>query len=81
MTAASGYLSGKDVKIYYGDTHEPNVINVHTLADEMRRIVRTNLLNPRWIEGRVVPSWKDHLASTIMVMPTEEFFSFGVNPM
>jgi cobaltochelatase CobN len=44
-------LSGKDVKAYYGDTREPNDINVHTLADEIRRVVRTKLLNPRWIEG------------------------------
>ena len=51
LTAASRHLSGKDVKAYYGDTREPNDINVHTLADEIRRVVRTKLLNPRWIEG------------------------------
>ncbi|MBO4797275.1 MAG: cobaltochelatase subunit CobN, partial [Candidatus Methanomethylophilaceae archaeon] len=51
MTAASRYLSGKDVKAYYGDTREPDDINVHTLADEIRRVVRTKLLNPKWIDG------------------------------
>lgn len=55
LTAASKFMSGKDVKTYYGDTREPNDINVHTLADEIRRVVRTKLLNPRWIEGM-----KDH---------------------
>lgn len=51
LTAASRHLSGRDVKTYYGDTREPNDINVHSLADEIRRVVRTKLLNPRWIDG------------------------------
>ena len=51
LTAASRQMSGKDVRMYYGDTREPADINVHTLADEIRRVVRTKLLNPRWIDG------------------------------
>ncbi|NLL94697.1 MAG: cobaltochelatase subunit CobN [Thermoplasmatales archaeon] len=51
LTAASEYMSGREVKTYYGDTREPNDINVHDLADEIRRVVRTKLLNPKWIEG------------------------------
>lgn len=51
LTAASQFMSGKEVKTYYGDTREPNDINVHDLADEIRRVVRTKLLNPKWIEG------------------------------
>ncbi|MDD3233189.1 MAG: cobaltochelatase subunit CobN [Candidatus Methanomethylophilus sp.] len=58
MTAASRQLSGKDVKAYYGDTREPKDINVHTLADEVRRTVRTKLLNPRWIEGEKAHGYK-----------------------
>jgi cobaltochelatase CobN len=51
MTAAARHLSGKDVKAYYGDTREPEHIEVRDLADEVRRVVRTKLLNPKWIEG------------------------------
>lgn len=51
LTVASKHLSGRDVKSYYGDTREPKDVNVHTLADEVRRTVRTKLLNPAWIEG------------------------------
>lgn len=51
MTAAARHLSGKDVKTYYGDTREGEHVEVRDLADEIRRVVRTKLLNPRWIEG------------------------------
>jgi len=51
MTAATGHLSGRDVKTYYGDTREPEHVEVRDLADEVRRVVRTKLLNPKWIEG------------------------------
>lgn len=58
LTAASRQLSGKEVKSYYGDTREPKDINVHTLADEIRRTVRTKLFNPRWIEGEKQHGYK-----------------------
>ena len=52
MTTAARVASGKEVKTYYGDTREPEHVEVRTLADEVRRIVRTKLLNPKWIEGQ-----------------------------
>jgi cobaltochelatase CobN len=51
MTAAARTASGKEVRTYYGDTREPEHVEVRTLADEVRRVVRTKLLNPKWIEG------------------------------
>jgi cobaltochelatase CobN len=51
MTAAARHYSGKDVKAYYGDTREPEHVEVRDLSDEIRRVVRTKLLNPKWIEG------------------------------
>ncbi len=51
MTAAARQMSGKAVKTYYGDTREPEHVEIRDLADEVRRIVRTKLLNPKWIEG------------------------------
>ena len=51
ITIAARYLSQKDVKVYYGDTRDPQNIQVRDLADEIRRVVRTKLLNPKWIEG------------------------------
>ncbi|HEX2955405.1 MAG TPA: cobaltochelatase subunit CobN, partial [Chitinispirillaceae bacterium] len=52
MTAAARHLSGKPVKTYYGDTREPDAVEVRDMADEIRRVVRTKLLNPKWIEGQ-----------------------------
>jgi cobaltochelatase CobN len=51
MTAAARQYSGNEVKPYYGDTREPDHVEVRDLADEIRRVVRTKLLNPKWIDG------------------------------
>ena len=55
MTAAVRSASGKDVPAYYGDTREPLAVEVRTLEDEVRRVVRAKILNPKWIE-----SMKEH---------------------
>ncbi len=51
LTIAAREISGHDVPAYYGDTRDRDQIEVRTLADEVRRVVRTKLLNPKWIEG------------------------------
>ena len=51
LSAAAGTLSGRSVRNYFGDTREPEQVAVRGLADEIRRVVRAKLLNPRWIEG------------------------------
>lgn len=51
MTAAARNISGHEVRTYYGDTREPEHVEVRDMADEVRRVVRTKLLNPKWIEG------------------------------
>ncbi len=51
LTVAARELSGKHVQAYFGDTREPEAVEVRTLADEIRRVARTKLLHPRWIEG------------------------------
>ncbi|AGB01904.1 cobaltochelatase subunit CobN [Methanoregula formicica] len=55
FTAAARHYSGNNVKPYYGDTREPENVEVRDLGDEIRRVVRTRLLNPKWIYGM-----KDH---------------------
>ena len=51
LTNAAREISGKDVCAYYGDTRDQDKIEVRSLADEVRRVVRSKLLNPKWIEG------------------------------
>ena len=51
LTAAARTISGRDVKPYYGDTRDASAVEVRTLAEEVSRVVRTKLLNPKWVEG------------------------------
>lgn len=51
MAVAAKTLSGKKPKTYYGDTRDPANVSVTDFADELRRVVRTKLLNPKYIEG------------------------------
>lgn len=58
MTAAAHSLSGKKPKTYYGDTRDPAQVGVTDFADEMRRVVRAKLLNPKYIEGMRAHGYK-----------------------
>ena len=51
MTVAAKTISGKEPKTYYGDTRDPARIRVTDFTEEMRRVVRSKLLNPKFIEG------------------------------
>ncbi|MDD1729678.1 MAG: cobaltochelatase subunit CobN [Methanospirillum sp.] len=51
MTTAARHYNPDEVKVYYGDTREPDHPYVHDMADELRRMVRGKILNPKWIEA------------------------------
>ena len=51
MFAAAETLSGKKPTTYYGDTRRPEAPLVRSLADEIRRVARGRILNPKWIES------------------------------
>jgi len=51
LTAAARHLSGKEVKTYFGDTRDPEQVTVRKLSEEIRRVARAKLLNPKWIDG------------------------------
>jgi len=55
MTVAAKAVSGKQPRTYYGDSRDPANISVTDFADELRRVVRAKLLNPKYIQGM-----KDH---------------------
>lgn len=71
FTAAARHYSGHDVRPYYGDTREPGHVEVRDLSDEIRRVVRTKLLNPKWIEGMKEHGYKG--ASDIMKRVTRVY--------
>jgi cobaltochelatase CobN len=58
MTVAAKSVSGKAPKTYYGDTRDPANVSVTDFADEMRRVVRAKLLNPKYIEGMKAHGYK-----------------------
>jgi len=51
LTGAARVLSNRDIPAYYGDTRDRDRVEVRTLAEEIRRVARARLLNPKWIEG------------------------------
>jgi len=52
FTIAAKHISGKDVTAYIGDTRDPERPVVRDVGDEVERVVRTRLLNPKWIYGK-----------------------------
>ncbi|MBR7123353.1 MAG: cobaltochelatase subunit CobN [Candidatus Methanomethylophilaceae archaeon] len=58
LTAAARQMSEKKVNTYYGDTRERDSVGVRTLSDEIGRVVRSKLLNPKWIEGMKAHGYK-----------------------
>ena len=55
---AARVVSGHDIRNYYGDTREPGKVAVRTLTEEMRRVARAKILNPKWIEGMKAHGYK-----------------------
>jgi cobaltochelatase CobN len=50
FTAAAALL-GNDAKLYHLDTSEPSTPKARTFGEEIARVVRGRLTNPRWING------------------------------
>jgi cobaltochelatase CobN len=49
--AAAATLLGNDAKLYHLDTSEPATPKARSIAEEIARVVRGRLTNPRWIAG------------------------------
>lgn len=51
MIATVRSLTGRDPKGWFGDSSNPAIPQVRSLAEEAARVVRTRVVNPRWIEA------------------------------
>jgi len=51
LHAAIESLRGESPKTYHGDSSVPDQPKVRTLREEFVRVVRSRVLNPKWIEG------------------------------
>lgn len=49
--AAVATLQGRDRPIYHNDHSRPERPLIHTLDEEIGRVVRSRVVNPKWIEG------------------------------
>jgi cobaltochelatase CobN len=51
MIATIRALTGKQPRHYFGDTHDPERPAVRDLREEVLRVFRSRVVNPKWIEG------------------------------
>ncbi|HKE75824.1 MAG TPA: cobaltochelatase subunit CobN [Acidimicrobiales bacterium] len=67
MVAAVRALTGRAPKAWFGDTSDPAAPRVRALAEEAARVVRSRVLNPRWIDGMRRHGYKGafELAATV----------------
>ena len=51
MSNAIESLSGKAPQVYHGDHSNPDSPKIRTLEEELNRVIRARVLNPKWIKG------------------------------
>jgi cobaltochelatase CobN len=67
MVATVRALTGRDPKAWFGDSANPAVPRVRSLAEEAARVVRTRVVNPKWIDAMVRHGYKGafEMAATV----------------
>ncbi|NJR49157.1 MAG: cobaltochelatase subunit CobN [Leptolyngbyaceae cyanobacterium CSU_1_3] len=58
LTAAVRSLSGKSPQPYFGDNSRPEQPKVRQLAEEITRVYRSRVVNPKWIAGAMRHGYK-----------------------
>lgn len=51
MAAAVRHLSGQQPAMYHGDHGNPQAPRVRTLKEEISRVIRSRVVNPKWVDG------------------------------
>ena len=67
LTAAVRHLSGRQPTVYHNDHSRPETPRIRTLADEIGRVVRARVVNPKWIRGVMRHGYKGafEMAATV----------------
>ncbi|NQV46662.1 MAG: cobaltochelatase subunit CobN [Rhodospirillaceae bacterium] len=67
MTAAVRELSGKQPTVWHNDHSRPETPRIRTLEDEIARVVRARVVNPKWISGVMRHGYKGafEMAATV----------------
>ena len=58
MIAAVRALTGRNPKSYIGDSADPSRVKTRDLAEEARRVFRSRVANPKWIEAMMRHGYK-----------------------
>lgn len=67
LAVAARVLSGAAPAVYHNDHARPEMPRIRTLQDEIARIVRARVVNPKWIEGVMRHGYKGaaEIAATV----------------
>ncbi|WP_343560032.1 cobaltochelatase subunit CobN [Kiloniella sp. b19] len=67
ITAAVRHLSGEQPTIYHNDHSRPESPQIRTLEEEIGRVVRARVVNPKWIAGVMRHGYKGafEMAATV----------------
>ena len=70
MTAAVESLTGRRPAVYHNDHSRPETPEIRTLEEEIARIVRARVVNPKWIAGVMRHGYKGafEMAATVDYM-------------
>ena len=67
LTAAVKSISGKSPEVYFGDNSQPKNPKVRKLTEEIARVYRSRVINPKWIAGVMRHGYKGafEMAATV----------------
>ncbi|WP_448604838.1 cobaltochelatase subunit CobN [Thermoleptolyngbya sp.] len=67
MTVAARALTGQNPQVYFGDHALPENPKIRTLREEIARVYRSRVVNPKWIEGVMRHGYKGafEMAATV----------------
>ncbi len=67
MTAAVRSLTGTNPEVYFGDNSQPSNPRVRQLTEEIARVYRSRVINPKWIQGVMRHGYKGafEMAATV----------------
>ncbi|HXG42194.1 MAG TPA: cobaltochelatase subunit CobN [Dehalococcoidia bacterium] len=67
MVATVKALTGRRPRAYFGDSADPSLPRVRDLAEEARRVFRTRVVNPKWLQAMMAHGYKGafELAATV----------------
>ena len=67
LTAAVKSVSGKNPEVYFGDNSQPRNPKVRKLTEEIAKVYRSRVINPKWIKGVMRHGYKGafEMAATV----------------